>query len=45
MTELHSEGWKGWAYEYQNLWAICDVNNLIGAAPFHAADTKLGIGV
>ena len=49
MTELHSEGWKGWAYEYQNSWAICDVNriycNLVGAARFHATDTKLGISV
>ena len=49
MTELHSEGWKGWVYEYQNLWEICDVNriycNLVGAARFYAADTKLGISV
>ena len=22
MTELHSESWKGWAYEYLNLWTI-----------------------
>ena len=29
MTELHPEGWKGWAYEYQNSWAICDVNRIL----------------
>ena len=50
MTELHLEGWKGWAYEYRNSWAICNVNriiycNLIGTTWFHADDTKLGIGV
>ena len=28
-TELHSEGWKGWAYEYQNSWTICDVNRIL----------------
>ena len=29
VTELHTEGWKGWAYEYQNSWAICDVNRIL----------------
>ena len=49
MTELHLEGWKGWVYEYQNSWAICDINriycNLVGTTRFHVADTKLGISV
>ena len=48
MTELHSEGWKGWAYEYQNSWAICDVNRILQSDwshTIHVADTKLGNGM